>query len=236
MKIIAIGDIHGRDIWKKIVSNKGPDDIVVFIGDYLDSWDVSPAEQVENFAKIIAYKKANMDSCILLIGNHDFHYMKSAGDYERYSGFNPITKAKASLLLENALTDGSLQMAYEKDGYLFTHAGVTKQWMKRAGLEQLKDVLVAHAINELFKKTVVPFRFAIGTEPTGDDPRNSPFWVRPESLEEDQIDGFNQVVGHTKMDGVRITQKMPNIIYTDVFDYKNEYVEIENGGVKIIRI
>ncbi len=36
MKIITIGDIHGRDFWKKILEE--PMDQLVFIGDYFDSY------------------------------------------------------------------------------------------------------------------------------------------------------------------------------------------------------
>jgi hypothetical protein len=35
MKTVLIGDIHGRDIWKKIIEKESPNR-VVFIWDYLD--------------------------------------------------------------------------------------------------------------------------------------------------------------------------------------------------------
>ena len=40
MKLVAIGDIHGRDIWKQIVETEQPN-TVVFVGDYFDSFDKS---------------------------------------------------------------------------------------------------------------------------------------------------------------------------------------------------
>ena len=49
MKIIAIGDLHGRTLWKYIVS-KVDFDVVVFIGDYFDTHEnISPVQQIKNF-------------------------------------------------------------------------------------------------------------------------------------------------------------------------------------------
>lgn len=234
-KIIAIGDIHGKDIWKKIVANKSPKDIVVFIGDYLDSWDVPPAKQVSNFHEILEYKRQHMYDCILLIGNHDFHYMARSGDYERYSGWNAKTRDLLGSVLEDAVRDNLLQIAYEKDRNLFTHAGVTKKWLKRAGLEDSTNLTLAADINSLFKEDVHHFRFAVGADDHGDDPRNSPIWVRPPSLQENQVEGLNQIVGHTMIPQIYITPKFDHVSFIDVLDKVNEYLEITNGGVKIMR-
>ncbi|HSC52600.1 MAG TPA: metallophosphoesterase [Phnomibacter sp.] len=88
MKIIALGDIHGRTAWKQIVANMDFDR-VVFVGDYFDSRDNhTGAEQVQNFKEIIAYKKANMQKVVLLFGNHDFHYLNMVN--ETYSGFQVV--------------------------------------------------------------------------------------------------------------------------------------------------
>ena len=51
-KLVAIGDIHGRDIWKQIVDQEQPD-TVVFVGDYFDSFDIPGKAQIDNFKNII---------------------------------------------------------------------------------------------------------------------------------------------------------------------------------------
>ena len=43
MRIIVIGDIHGRTIWKDIVNQEF--DLCVFLGDYVDSHDRISAKQ-----------------------------------------------------------------------------------------------------------------------------------------------------------------------------------------------
>ena len=85
-KLIAIGDIHGRDIWKQIVETEQPD-TVVFVGDYFDSFNIPGIDQIHNFKNIIQWKLDNPQcKVVLLIGNHDFHYMPEAYN-DRYSGF-----------------------------------------------------------------------------------------------------------------------------------------------------
>lgn len=36
MKILILGDIHGRTIWKQIIENENPDKII-FLGDYVST-------------------------------------------------------------------------------------------------------------------------------------------------------------------------------------------------------
>ena len=51
MRTIFLGDTHGRATWKDIITKENPDR-VVFIGDYFDSFDIEPAEQMFNFKEI----------------------------------------------------------------------------------------------------------------------------------------------------------------------------------------
>ena len=84
-KLVAIGDIHGRDTWKQIVEQEQPD-TVVFVGDYFDSYDIPGIDQIHNFKNIIQWKLDNPQcKVVLLVGNHDFHYMSTCNEY--YSGF-----------------------------------------------------------------------------------------------------------------------------------------------------
>ena len=51
MRTIILGDTHGRNVWKDIVFQEEADR-VIFIGDYFDSFDIGPAEQMFNFKEI----------------------------------------------------------------------------------------------------------------------------------------------------------------------------------------
>lgn len=195
MKLIAIGDIHGRTAWKQVV-NGSKADIIVFIGDYFDAKEpISVAGQIANFRQIVGLKRQEPGSVILLCGNHDYHYLRSSS--ERYVGFQPLGSIDIADALDDAMRDESIQMAYAHSGVLFTHAGVTKTWLSSQGYA---GGPIPDFINDLFQFQPGRFRFQMGENQskTGDDVTQSPIWVRPASLRKDAVDGFIQVVGHTR--------------------------------------
>ena len=72
MKILSIGDIHGRDIWKKIVEDNSWDKIV-FVGDYADNWNTSPTQSLATWRLL---KNMTQDPKVhAVIGNHDYAYI-----------------------------------------------------------------------------------------------------------------------------------------------------------------
>ena len=73
MRYITIGDIHGRDDWQAI--NIRNYDKIIFIGDYVDSFEKSDFAILENLKKIISLKKRHPDKVVLLLGNHDVQYL-----------------------------------------------------------------------------------------------------------------------------------------------------------------
>ena len=70
MKILVLGDIHGRTIWKNIIEKENPDKII-FLGDYVSTHDnISADQQLSNLNNILNYKEESSDKVILLRGNH----------------------------------------------------------------------------------------------------------------------------------------------------------------------
>ena len=122
-QITVIGDIHGRDTWK--TANLDADK-VIFIGDYFDSYDITPRQQFENFLEILEFKIKNPERVILLTGNHDLHYL--VGEDLGTSGFNHMTNILAHDVLQDAYNKKLVQMAYAEDTLLFSHAGISKTW------------------------------------------------------------------------------------------------------------
>ena len=81
MKIIILGDIHGRKCWKDILDNEQYD-LVVFLGDYVSTHqDISEEAQIENLKDILEFKEANPNKVILLRGNHK-KFVKYIGNHE----------------------------------------------------------------------------------------------------------------------------------------------------------
>lgn len=203
MKIVAIGDIHGRHLWAEIVAKEElTADMIVFVGDYFDTYaKISAEQQIENFNLILEYKRQFPDKVVMLIGNHDFHYMVSG---ETYSGYQEQDAEAIRKALLDAMSTGDIQAAYEHDGFLFTHAGVTKTWCLENGIDVAN---VVEEANLVFEHNKSAYRFNRKDQSGyGESIWQSPFWVRPRSLLTDKIPGFIQIVGHTTQeDGIDLT-------------------------------
>ncbi|KAA6438452.1 hypothetical protein FEM33_17350 [Dyadobacter flavalbus] len=230
MKLIAIGDIHGRNAWKEIIKSTDADKIV-FVGDYFDSKDLVLAkEQIDNFNQILALKRNNPNKVVLLFGNHDFHYLSEAG--EQYSGFQFGNQYEIKEVLNEAFREKLVQMAYIRNGFLFSHAGVTNTWLTKHGYAgQPLDEF----INDLFYFQPQRFRFQAGKNgsSSGDDVTQSPIWVRPESLRTDAVNGFVQVAGHTQQRSLTITD---DLVLIDTLRTSGEYLVIENDQPAAVHI
>lgn len=225
MKTIVLGDIHGRTMWKDIVNKENPDR-VIFIGDYFDSREEYTAEdEMNNFLDIIEYKKTSGKEVILLIGNHDFHYLELD---KEYSGFQYGAHVSIHQLLKKHREH--LQMAYFLHGafgdILFTHSGVTATFMMQTGWG---GESITGWLNDLFYYRPRTFQFISGGDQYGDDTYQSPIWVRPKSLVSDPLPLVIQVVGHTRQQEITHIKKGKNRFYfIDTLGISGEYLVIDN--------
>lgn len=229
MKIVSIGDIHGSSAWKNISIKENDADKFVFIGDYFDSHNggYSPNRQIENFKDILEFKRQNPNKVILLIGNHDFHYLN--GTYETYSKYQAGYSNEINKLLEGALSEGLMQMCFVEGNFVFTHAGVTKTWVENNDIDVSN---LESSINSLFNTKRTSFCFSKGPNfsKIGDDVTQSPIWVRPVSLNEDMIDNVICVVGHTRQQTIC---RYGNIVLTDCLHSSGDYLIVNNGIVSV---
>lgn len=223
--IVAIGDIHGRDIWKRIVEQEIHATREIFVGDYMDSYVVPPATQIKNLCEILEYKRENPERVVLLVGNHDFHYLT---DLQAYSGYQSEEAEAIKGLLMPAIKNGDMKIAHIEDGYLFTHAGVTKTWLKNYGVETISE----EELQLLFEQNQAAFFFDKRDQSGyGEAIFQSPIWVRPKSLLTDLPDSdLIQVVGHTHQENIE-PSRLVNFI--DVFDTTEEYLRIVNGKAEV---
>lgn len=249
MKVIEIGDIHGRDTWKYIVDKELKDldtkkDKIVFIGDYLDSHDRScnGLVQTRNYANIIKFKEEYPELVELLFGNHEFHYLRVCTS--PYSGFQSVYSEGFRDMLEHHITIRDHKMVYATNGFLFSHAGISTVWCKSVGIDltDISDVDLADQINDLFYYTPKVFDFTMGRnfDHYGDDTTQTPIWIRKHSLFQSAPSQFSQVVGHTPQPKINreimqadpITLKENQLIFTDtIHKYggkkDSQYLKIE---------
>lgn len=202
MKIAIIGDVHGRDFWKKVEAKDY--DKIVFLGDYVDPYalefpDLSYKElskkTIDNFMEIIKFKQENTDKVILLFGNHDCSYLVSPEicncrlDRDNYYIIQNIFKQYIDLF----------QPCYLHDKYFFTHAGITDFYVscydqKCKTVEELNNQLMQDYKDRNFKGMRLDM---IGFRRGGYDTSGSFVWS--DIYEEKSVDFGFQIYGHTAL-------------------------------------
>lgn len=237
MKTIFVGDIHGVQTWKYIV-NTQKFDRIVFVGDYFDSFDIKGDDQINNFLDLIAYKESTDKEVIFMIGNHDHHYFASVG-YTGTSGYQWHFEQSISHVLEN--NKRHLQMAYQFDNILCTHAGVSEVFMDEVfGKGDWKIDNIANDLNDLWKYKPLSFCFdSRSYDSTGDSVTQSPIWIRPRSLQkasqEIKKHGIIQIVGHTSQHQIDIKGKSTGgkYYYIDTLVSRGEYLILEDDKFSV---
>lgn len=188
MKIIALGDIHGRDCWKDIVVKHPDADKYVFLGDYVSSHDMVPGEQqCTNLREILDFKEANPDKVVLIRGNHDMQHLNYA--WAECSGYNICVGKYMSGIKEEFLA--KTQWVYVHDKFVFSHAGVSEVWLKNIGLDDINK------INELEPSEKFGFCPCKMSDYSGDSCTQPLTWIRPWTLVEYAYKDYTYIVGHT---------------------------------------
>ncbi len=233
-KWIAIGDIHGRDTWKPIVEKHINEvDRIIFVGDYFDSFNIPMPVQIKNFREIVKFAREGSEKIVLLIGNHDYHYLSMG---ETYSGFNPTYAAGIEYDYLRPNLD-LFKICHREGEFLFSHAGITKTWLNNF-LIDVDDI--DSELNGFwqYKQHVFGWRrnpskkMSAYTDSYGDNIWQGPLWVRPNSLDADKIKGYIQVVGHTGSEKIKFRN---NVYYIDSLE-KGYYLCKEGDKVEIKNI
>lgn len=218
MKIIVIGDTHGHDSWKDIVNNEEYD-LVVFLGDYLDSFSVRPETIANNLEDIIEFKRNNRDKVILLWGNHDHSYAFN----EQCSGFNELGELLYCPILNSALKENLFDIIFIYDDIIMSHAGISEYWLKNVA--KLDDVKNINWDN--INPKCLNWNSLTGYDGYGDTISQSPIWIRPYSLNISKVNGYRQIVGHTWN---KQPTKRNEIWYNDMMP--NYYITVTDGDIK----
>ena len=138
-KILILPDLHGSNKWKQFLEVKP--DHTIFLGDYVDSFEATDTEIIENLQEIINYKKNHLDKVTLLWGNHDVQYLHFPDSYWNCSGY----RASYAPVIHHLFEENKklFKIAHVIDNYLFTHAGVLYEW-----LESFKHLIKKSPLSE----------------------------------------------------------------------------------------
>jgi len=234
MRIIFVGDIHGRQSWKIPAYNEKWDKFV-FIGDYFDTReDITTLEQIHNFKEICEFSRNNIGKVVLLIGNHDAGYFSNSIDQSVVSGYQCGGNISINMVLEE--NKNIMQMCYiYDDGYtklLLSHAGISHEWLINNGWNGTFPI--DQFVNDLWIYQPTKFEFN-GMDPYGDNTYQTPIWIRPDSLlrvNRDTLkDEYIQIVGHTAMKKIDIEGKATGgrYYFIDTLGTSGEYLIWEDG-------
>ena len=187
MKYLVLGDIHGRECWKDIIPKENPDRII-FLGDYVSTHDGVDSEvQINNLKEILDLKSSLQDRVILLRGNHDMQHLgyfwAECSGYDKYVGVE-MTKIKEEFLK-------STQWLYIKDNIVFSHAGISTEWLRVANISSIEE------INNIEPDERFGFWPCKMSDYYGISPTQPLTWIRPQTLVEYMPEGITQVVGHS---------------------------------------
>ena len=225
MKIIVVPDIHQTAHWTKVIPLADNADKIIFLGDEFDTWVNKWPDQMDNAKAIISFKKKYPDIICLCWSNHAISYYLD----EQCSGYQHYHAYEIEEFYRRNQEHYSAVYCFDK--WLFSHAGISSEWMTCAGIKSPDE------INRLFLDRPNYFRF-VGPNNFGDNRNEGPFWIRPGSLIKTAVKGYNQCVGHTEsLNNPRMLKSGEDIILLIDSKDHNKIVEIDSkaDGWRLIK-
>lgn len=218
MNILIVPDVHGRTFWRKAKELVTKYHKIIFLGDYLDPYSqegINPDMAFREFLDIIEFKKKYPKKVTLLLGNHDLHY--------HCPDFIPSTRRntfKASqyykVFKENAELFSYFKM-FRSFGhkYLFSHAGITNNWLR-------KNNLLLTELLKMPEASLLDYRGRrwgglleqVSWYRGGNHDFGSPVWADIHEVFVDGVVGekITQIVGHNQ---VKEMTAADGVIFTD---------------------
>lgn len=235
-KILVIPDIHGSDVWKWAIRNIWKYDYIIFLGDYMDSFNLQQALNApNNLRDIIEFKKLHEDKVILLVGNHDYQYINLN---VRCSGYREDISASANAVFIDNID--CFKVFHKVGNLLFSHAGFTKDYFDNG--EYVSDILTD--MDTISVNRYPDHIWTVSKSRGGWAKRGSCLWADWDEFKHDYMVNdslnFNQIFGHTAGKSVRTLTNGrvslycldtlahdPNILYDVVYDETFNFINVD---------
>ena len=252
--ILVIPDLHGRTFWKEPIAHKEDFDHIVFLGDYFDPyhWEsINQQDAIENFKELInSFTKEELDNKVeFLLGNHDGHYLYDIPEATRIAK-NPTINKEITALLISLRDKNQLKIntwiTIENTTYLFTHAGINKDWADKH--PELCNIDYPGMLYQKFNDSPVaidtlPNEYIdwmsigeIGSYRGGWNKTGGPLWcdIR-EFISQPKFSPYYQIFGHTQLQ-TYVTKDMFKKLNLNIdcedfacLDCKKAFIIDENG-------
>lgn len=234
MKTLTVSDLHGKPYWSYVNDDTiHLYDLVIFLGDYVDSFDVPNIEMLQNLNLLVEFKKRHPEKVILLWGNHDVQYFFDS-EMHRCSGFRPEMKTDFQYIFY--FNRNLFQLAHQIDNYLWSHAGVHVGWYnfrfdnqkypikngeKDTRFELPKEGNLAERLNLAFELGH-EYLFDCGWYRGGIHKMGGPLWCDKKELYTKPLFGYHQIVGHTQLNDIKTYKNYKgdntSVTFTDCLD------------------
>lgn len=191
-KYLIIPDVHGRTFWQEAKELINDVERVIFLGDYLDPYSyegISREQAIIQFREIIRFKKDNPEKVILLLGNHDCAYCYDFGDASRYDYMNEDTIK--GLFKDNI--DLFKLWHLGTGGCLFSHAGITNDWLKYSLVCNIQEFISGE-----YEEDLISHLWEVSFMRGGWNKTGSLIWS--DVREGDRESTFYQIFGHTQLE------------------------------------
>lgn len=263
-KCVCIGDLHCRDVWKKIVEKEKDADKIVFLGDITCPRDVKFDDLTDACSflyEVLDFKDKHPNQVVILRGNHD---MASLGYY--WARCYPQDHLKVQQYwqtddVKNWYLKNSqwvYQLPEEFENIICSHAGLSKTFINNVDnylrlimnikypYDEYNETLLSYHvidhINQIKPNELFGFTDDNPWDTNGTSKCQPCTWIRPQTLIEDAPSCFIQVVGHTPVadhifDAGKYCNTSKYLWCCDALGLDNpEYLVIEDGNFKICNI
>jgi hypothetical protein len=245
MKTLIIADLHEPPdpVLEKIeatLASEAPDR-VVFLGDYFDQYNDTPADA----GRMAKWLKASLADPrrTHLIGNHDASYLW-AHDATYCPGFTWEKRLEIGKVLGKDLSPSRFVFHTWVDGWLLTHAGLSAKWYSEGtSLDRIVNWLngEARAARKSFAGGKAHWFIAIGKMRGGMAPTGGILWC--DFAELHAVPGVRQIFGHTPAECVRVLkdhmgaplgrQHFQLCLDTNMGNGPQHYAVVEDGKVTV---
>ncbi|MBR5357903.1 MAG: metallophosphoesterase [Clostridiales bacterium] len=205
MKVLVIPDVHLKpEIFDRAmdIMENADCERAVCVGDICDDWgcEDNVALYKETLQKALEFAR-KYPNTLWCYGNHDLAYLWDRYEHPGFSEKAQDTVCEYFNMLDEEV---SLAVMHRIDNVIFSHAGLTKEFVDdylndiRDDVDAMIDAVNCFGDGELWDDT-------------------SPIWARPQKgfrMGSVYLTEFLQVVGHTPMRSIDQTE---NLLTTDVF-------------------
>ena len=229
-KVAAIGDIHGTtkflECYKNIQENDVDVDKIIVLGDWFDPYcDIDLDVMIDRYNEFVKIWKSD-NRIISILGNHDISGYITTNDSTNRTLRSPIFRQKITDVIEPNLSESYL--TYKIGNYMFSHAGVSQEWLNDIQYpyhnyaDDIMNCKKGWTEDEL---SDICMFYPYDWSGNGTDKHQSCVWIRPQALYGCAIEGYHQVVGHTRLEEIiKVSLKNGNDLWIVDDDQKPNYL------------